>query len=373
MLCNSYDFIIVGSGLSGLSFAYRLAPILRQQNKTLLIVDKKKTLEQDKHWCGWSTNPHPFDSIIKKRWHCLQVGQYSRHKNIKLNQRSYQVLESKLFYNYALNFLNQFDEVTIQYGCDVENISHKRLETSLGTIQGDWLLDARQAAPSQFKDPFMLWQCFYGWVIETKQPSFDESTVHFMNFHSKQENGILFHYLLPFSNTQALVEPTYFLHHNQCPSRDHFLELTKAYLASLGVHDFKIQHEEFGMLPMSTQPPRLAPHAITIGTCGGLLRPSTGYSFDGIQRHQDRLIRYYLKHERLVHIPPYRARSLWMDTLFLKVLQQNPQMGSTIFTQLFNNTQIDKIIRFMSDEGSWRDCLSVILGVPKRPFIKALL
>ena len=59
-----YDYIIAGSGCSGLSLLYRLLkdPILN--NKSILIIDKTEKSANDRTWCYWESEKGLFNSIV---------------------------------------------------------------------------------------------------------------------------------------------------------------------------------------------------------------------------------------------------------------------------------------------------------------------
>ena len=60
------------------------------------------------------------------------------------------------------------------------------------------------------------------------------------------------------------------------------------------------------------------------------------------------------------------------DELFLCTLARNFQEAARFFVQLFERTDADALIRFMRDESTLEDDLSVIAALPKRPFIRTL-
>lgn len=367
------DFIIVGAGLAGLSFAIRLLPILEAERKNLIILDQKQDFPQDKHWCGWQINPHPFEHLIKHQWQQLQTGRYPHLKTHYLTS-AYQVIRSGDFYRDCLKKLENHPKVKLILDQKVSHIAANHVIADK-YYAGKTVLDATAPKPASIaKNKSALLQCFYGWHIRVDKPVFNPNLVSLMDFSPNQDNGILFNYCLPFSPFEALIEPTYFLHHDQIPSLVKFQTLAESYLESqFGISKYEVLHTESGCLPMFKIAATTAPGVYAIGTGHGLIRPATGYAFDGIQRHQARMIDYYAKHKKLPFIKPYRAHSLWMDNLFLKVLKQHPNRGSEIFCKMFENAPIERIIRFLSDKGTIIDNLSIIRSVPSWPFIKCLV
>jgi lycopene beta-cyclase len=63
----SYDFVIAGGELAGLSLAYHLARS-RLGAGSLLIVDCKPATLQDRTWSYWTDQPPIFDPVVYHRW-----------------------------------------------------------------------------------------------------------------------------------------------------------------------------------------------------------------------------------------------------------------------------------------------------------------
>ena len=62
---------------------------------------------------------------------------------------------------------------------------------------------------------------------------------------------------------------------------------------------------------------------------------------------------------------------LWMDAVFLHVLRQRPELGPDLFIAMACQLDGDAMARFMSGEARLSDLASIILAMPKWPFIKA--
>ena len=60
------------------------------------------------------------------------------------------------------------------------------------------------------KNEYWLLQHFKGWMIEAEKPVFDPSVATFMDFNTSQQAGTTFFYVMPVSETKALVEYTLF-------------------------------------------------------------------------------------------------------------------------------------------------------------------
>lgn len=370
---SNYDYIIIGGGLSGLSMALQLHQNGSLNNKRLLILEQRTHYQQDKSWCGWNIFPHVFENCVSKTWDNWKVK--VNHKTVVQKSKNfrYQYIPSMKFYQYCLDYITSHSEIELKLDCTVKSINNNHITTNNGNYIASIIYDARPLtinfADLKPEDNYLL-QCFYGWKIKTKSKVFDPNLVTLMDFPTDQSLGINFMYVLPFSDTEALIEPTYFLHHTQIPSKEHFFELAKQYMAEhYQCNDFAILEEEKGILPMlQLQQKRDNSNLIKIGTAAGLLRPSTGYAFYGIQRYIQNMLKMPNKNPA-----SYSKFSLWMDNIFLRVCRNHYNHAAEIFYALFNNTAAENVIRFMHDEAGLLDYFKIMLGMPKKIFIKAAI
>jgi lycopene beta-cyclase len=63
---DRYEFVILGAGCSGLSLCYHL--LERGVDAPILILDRKRTFEDDRTWCFWDVEPTPFTQLALKEW-----------------------------------------------------------------------------------------------------------------------------------------------------------------------------------------------------------------------------------------------------------------------------------------------------------------
>ena len=61
-----------------------------------------------------------------------------------------------------------------------------------------------------------------------------------------------------------------------------------------------------------------------------------------------------------------------MDHLFLSVLRARPELAPDLFLSLFEKTESERMIRFLSDQGTAADYLNVISALPVVPFLQEL-
>ena len=62
---NTYDVIIIGAGLSGLSLAEEIS---RRTDHRILILEKKRKFQNDKNWCFWNLPENKFTKYADHSW-----------------------------------------------------------------------------------------------------------------------------------------------------------------------------------------------------------------------------------------------------------------------------------------------------------------
>ena len=216
-----------------------------------------------------------------------------------------------------------------------------------------------------------LQQHFVGWHVKTKDNVFDPNVVTLMDFKERDEALIQFFYVLPFAHDEALVEAT-FISRTTLPE-EHYEHELQSYLEDLGSSDgYRVLWKERGRIPMSTRPTptRVSPHVYTIGGAAGLVKPSTGYGFLGIQRYSQALASR-LTSASLPQPPRVRSRLMaTLDRIFLSVIDRYPALAPSIFSTLFQGVDADALVRFLSDRPQPSDVMAVVNAMPKWPFIR---
>ncbi len=374
---KQFDIIIVGGGLSGLSLAVELHRQGLLENKKLLILEKRSTYVDDKSWCGWNVLPHGFSQCVGKTWDEWEVGYKGKHILRTSKQYQYQYINSKSFYDYCLNYIRQSAQIQLKLNTVITQMNDHEVTCDNLHYKSDLIFDAR-AAHIDFdilkpKDNYLL-QAFYGFKIKTPKPVFKPDTLILMDFCSSQTKGINFIYLLPFTEDEALIEPTYFLHHPDIPNKAHFFQLAKEYLKKrFACDNFEVLHEEKGILPMQPwQKNNFQYDKKGIGSAHGLIRPATGYAFSGIQRNIHAIIAS-MKAQLPLKVHTYSKMSAWMDSLFLQVCRKNHRDADKLFYGLFEHANSDALVRFMHDNATLQDYLKVMLAMPKARFLKTAM
>ena len=220
---------------------------------------------------------------------------------------------------------------------------------------------AHYAAPAN-----AMLQHFGGINVVADRPCFDASTAILMDFRVSQTHGIHFIYLLPFSETEALVESTVF---SVTPRPAHwYQEQINDYLAiRYGGIAFTHGAQESGVIPMAAL--RHTGPGVGIGLAGGALRASSGYAFYQIHRQISRL----RMHDQNTVEAGVSGFEKWMDGVFLRVLKRYPARAPDIFLAMARRLGGDDFARFMNGRAPLTLLVKVIFVVPKWPFIRSLI
>lgn len=366
--------LILGGGCAGLSLAMRLAegPIPYEK---VIIIEKRDVYRNDRTWCFWKLDDARFTQLAACEWNSFRIADGQSETIVDCATTPYQMIRSGDFYEFALTAIKQSPLIEVHLGHAVKNIVKTSrdgwvIETDRSSFSGSVIIDTRPDAPEDTKP--VLWQSFFGQEISCDVGLFEAPIPDLMNFLPTHDDGVAFSYVLPFSETEALLETTVFgadiLTIDDLAARQHRLvsRITKG-------HRFDVRRSEYGALPMgAVRTPIATDSYFKVGIMAGSLRPSTGYAFQRIQRWAEACaISIRTGSGPVGHVPdPWSIRM--MDVLFLKVMREAPQIGAMLFCRIFKNVRPDKVIRFLSDHGTPSDCSAIIFALPPYPFLRML-
>ena len=145
----------------------------------------------------------------------------------------------------------------------------------------------------------------------------------------------------------------------------------------LKIENFTIEHEEFGVIPMTDEPTPQHPgeHIIRIGTAGGYVKASTGYAFQRTQRFTQELVRNLVTLGKPLHASPTlrtRFKAL-MDSTLLNVLLYNRASGKDVFTALYKKNPTPLLFSFLDEDTSFAEDFRIMNTVPLVAFIIGML
>ena len=373
---NYYDYILVGGGASGLMMAYRMSKDTFFDDKTILILDKNKKNTNDRTWCYWDLKEDEWDDVLHNSWNeiIFKSDIYKVQENIFPYQ--YKMIRSKDFYMKILSHISQKTNIIFQSE-NVKSIQQLREEakvtTSNSVFRTKTLINSilfNDAYKKQTKYP-VLQQHFVGFFIKTKDDSFNDTAATIMDFTVAQKGNTRFMYVLPYSKNEALFEYTLFS--KEVLAYDIYKTEIEKYLESKNITDYEIVDKEQGSIPMSCYKfwKQNSKNIIHIGTAGGWSKASTGFTFKNTTKKTAKLIVHLKQNKPLSKF--HKINKFWFyDLLLLDILHEKNHLGSSLFSQLFNRTSVQKILRFLDEETPFYQDLQVMLKMPPKNFLRAL-
>ncbi|MFD2203881.1 lycopene cyclase family protein [Shivajiella indica] len=372
----NYDYIIAGSGLSGLSLLYRLLKLESLSKKNILVIDSMKKSKNDRTWCYWEKEPGPFESIVCHQWNALQFFSPQVAKEFEMKDYRYKMIQSGDFYDHVLDFVKGFPNVKFVQEKIIEILEEgeeAKVKTDKGSYLADFIFNSTSLFFPKMGEENTLLQHFLGWYIRTEQPIFNPKVGTLMDFTLAQTHGTTFMYVLPTSENVALVEYTLFT--ERVLKEEEYKEALKSYIKDkLGISNYEIIHSEFGVIPMSLAkfPSHLGKdkRIINIGTAGGYTKPSTGYTFQFVQKHVGKIVDQLIRNEPPIVVPSFRERMFeWYDRTLLDVLLTKSMTGEEIFSSLFKRVDPERILAFLANESGFWEEFKIRNSVPLFPFM----
>ena len=102
---QKYDYIITGSGASGLMLAYRMAKDSFFDTASILIIDKEKKTSNDRTWCFWENGKGEWDDLLHKSWDKIVFKSNLHQNTIPLQSYTYKMIRSSKFYKKLWSFI----------------------------------------------------------------------------------------------------------------------------------------------------------------------------------------------------------------------------------------------------------------------------
>jgi lycopene beta-cyclase len=373
---NQYDYIIAGAGCAGLSLAVHMIHSGKFTDKKILIVDKEEKKKNDRTWCFWETEPGLFEPVVYHKWKQVWFHGEGFSKLLPLSPYEYKLVRGIDFYNHCFELISKQSNIDVHYG-EVKEIINDGQSATLTlngkTISSEYIFNSILfEKPALKKNEYYLLQHFKGWIIETDKPAFDPGEATLMDFRTDQQQGTTFVYVMPFSETKALVEYTLFS--EKLLDTDQYDEGLKKYISEiLRIDAYKITETEFGIIPMTNHLfPLNDGNIIHIGTAGGQTKASSGFTFRFIQKHSAAIVERLSSGQHPAG-KPIKSKYHFFDSVLLNILYHKTVPGKKIFTVLFKKNKPQQVLRFLDNESSLQDELKIISSLPAMPFLKAAL
>ena len=375
---GSYDFIFCGAGCASLSLLMRMIRSGKFADKKILLIDKELKNKNDRTWCFWETQPGFFEDIVYHKWDTISFLSDDFSATTNINPYQYKMIRGIDFYNYCFDEIKKHPGIEILNGSlsagyfhkegVTINVDDKTLDISKATVFNS-ITNLENKQPGEIK----LLQHFKGWVIESAKAFFDPGVALIMDFRVHQGHGTTFAYVLPFSETKALVEYTLFTK-TLLEEQQYDLELKKYLIEILKLEKYTILNTEFGVIPMTNRKFEFQNNGVfNIGTAGGQTKTSSGYTFQFIQKQSQIIVDSLIKGSSLKQIPSTPKRFRFYDNTLLHILYQRKLPGKDIFSRMFERNDAVQVLKFLDNESTLIEELKIISTLPTFPFLKAAL
>ncbi len=372
---NHFDYIIIGNGLAGLQLAlgFITDDVLKQ--KKIALIDPVDKTTNDKTWSFWEIGSGSWDPIVEKNWKTAYFKSKNQALNLPLKPYTYKSIRAIDFYTYSKQELEKHD--TIYFIKDtICSVSETHVVSVLGqcnSYTANHVFDSRipDNYTSKISGYTLVQQHFKGWVIETETPHFNPDAFTMMDYRFQYQDTTSFVYVLPFSENRALIEYTFFT--PESVEESVYDAVIKAYVEShLKIDKYNIIETEMGNIPMTDFPfwNYNTKHVTKIGTSGGWVKGSTGYSFKHSEKHVAKIIAN-IKNDKNPSHKLFEKKYKFYDKIFLEVLKKNNQKGVWIFEQFYAKNSIPTMFRFLDEESTFSEDLKIMKALFSWGFIKA--
>jgi lycopene beta-cyclase len=375
-VAKHYDYIILGTGCAGFSLAYKMCKDTFFADKRILLIDQNIKASNDRTWCFWQNGTSEFEDIVHHQWQDLKYtdGEFETIQNIA--PYNYKMIRSAKFYRHCTaeikahsNFEWAYGKVTRCSKTDDEVIvAIDNEEYTCKTLFSSILLNEPQIRSNDI----YLVQHFKGYFVHTEQAVFKPNLATIMDFSVPQTHGTTFCYVLPLSETDALVEYTLFT--AETLPQESYDNALQDYLKKIcGDTAYTVVEKEYGEIPMTTM--RLAKNEddiIYIGTAGGATKSSTGYTFAYIQKQTSTIVKQ-LKHNTYLSSTVHIKRFQIYDATLLQLLYTGALGGKEIFTRLYRKNTMQQLFKFLDSESNFLEDLKIMSTTQIAKFGKAFI
>ncbi len=335
--------VIAGGGMSGLSLAAHLSgwPVT-------VVDDGSRDLER-MAWASWSDRPGLLDAAVSRSFDRIRVHAGGRTRVVGLGRYRYRVVRGA---DLARVVRELAPTCRFRHG-HVDLVEDGRVVVDGERVPARWVFDS-VGGPMPDPDCRLV---FRGWHVRAERPVFDPDVPTLFDFRTPQ-SGASFVYVLPVDPHRALVEHTSFARGPVDTAVQR--EALREYLSDVvGTGGHEVDREEAAELPLSSRTtPRRRGNVLAIGARGGLVKASTGYGYQRVQRDSAAIARSLRRHGHPFDLPVPPARFPLYDGVLLDVVAAEPARLEQAFAALFRHPTAEPALRFLDERTSpaaeWR-------------------
>jgi lycopene beta-cyclase len=371
------ELILVGGGLANCLIAHRI--LMERPNFPLLVVERGASLGADHTWSfhdsDLTVNQRRWmEPLIAHRWSSHELRFPGRRRTIN---DGYNSLTSERLHSVVAAALGN----RMRSGTEVAKVDANAVLLSDGEhIETRAVIDGRGDPGGDHLD--IGYQKFLGLFVRLAEPHGLIAPI-LMDATVEQVDGFRFVYTLPFSDTEALIEDTYYSDEPDL-DRNRLRSGIEDYAEKQGWAIAAITGEEEGVLPIvlggdidafwAAGSERVA----RSGMRGAFFHPTTGYSLPEAVRLADEIAALPdLESASLFELTRRRSGELWRRTGYYRLLNRmlfraaEPEARYRIFERFYGLSG-GLIRRFYAGRLKWTDKVRVLIGKPPVPVHRAL-
>ncbi len=373
----SEALILVGGGLANSLIAHRI--LIERPDFPLLVVERGDSLGANHTWSF-----HDSDlTDDQRRWIAPLVAHHWTGHELRFPNRlrtiedGYNSVTSERLHGVVAPALGN----RMRLGAEVADIAPDGIVLADGErIEARAVIDGRGDPGGNHLD--IAFQKFLGLFVSLAKPHGLTGPI-LMDATVEQTDGYRFVYTLPFSDTEVLIEDTYYAD-GPALDRPGLRNGIEDYAKRQGWAIAEITGEEAGVLPIvlggdidafwATGPSGVA----RSGMRGAFFHPTTGYSLPEAVRLADEIATIPdLESASLFELTRRRSEELWRRTGYYRLLNRmlfraaEPELRYRIFERFYGLSG-GLIRRFYAGRLKWNDKVRVLIGKPPVPVLRAL-
>lgn len=381
--------IIVGAGLSGLLTAWRCLDV--NPDLQVEVIEASGSIGGDHTWSFNLTDVAEelrdwIEPFIAYRWDSYDVKFPKRKRTLDI---TYCTGNSETLRACVQPHIDS-GRLRVLLNAPVETLTpdHVILETG-EKLDATCVLDARGFEPND--DVFLGYQKFVGHVIKTKEPHGVERPI-IMDATVPQLGGYRFVYCLPYSDTELLVEDTYYTDGPELRSQEVDARISEYIRENITEGAYDTVRREKGVLPITLGVDYDSKNIVSsrasnrngrIGIRGGFYHAVTGYSFPVALRIADIIAKerhFYgaafncVESDDILYCQSNGHKD---EEAFFRLLNRmlfraaKPTERYTVLQRFYGLNQ-GLIERFYAGQLTWCDKARILIGKPPVPVHKAL-
>lgn len=384
---DRFDAVIVGAGAAGLSLACHLADA--GWGEAVLVIDDGSHPLEHRSWAWWTTGGGLLDPAASITLGRMGVAGPGWRRDLPLAPYSYRAITGRQLsaatdriigarHGYRRVVGNVREIAGERAGCRVTIDLSEYGGVRTVEVDARWVFDSvgpgsrpRTSAPAAHLD-------FMGLHVECPTDAFDPGAVTLMDFRTDQSAGVSFMYVLPTSRRSALVERTTFVvagaDQDETTGPRHEAHVGDYLRVHLGVGDHRVVGQEVGTIPLARRPQAAPVGAlIPIGARAGMVKASTGYGFERIQRHSAAIASSLTRGRSPAHAASVHPWNRALDDALLRVIRDEPARAVEIFAALLSRNPAQRVLAFLDEDDSLRSQFRLFATLPLAPFARAQL